>query len=301
MDETGFAIGELAKSHVIINKTLRTRLQAKPGRQEWVSIVECICADGTLIPPFTIFKGEKPLKEWIPSEADSSWKFSANSKGWTSNVHGVEWLRRVFEPATRAKADGRYRIIVCDGHDSHINGEFAAHCYYNKIELCLLPPHTSHLLQPLDVSLFGPLKTAMSNRIYRFVRTGVHRIQKVEWFRHYIKAREVAFTSLNIQSGWRGAGLFPRDPRKVFRHLPPPATPQHLILPTSPIKLFTNLSNTDSPLGANILRLTNSALNQYLATEKPVSTPIRQFIKSLTRTSEVLTAEVILITQECEE
>ena len=62
-----------------------------------------------------------------------------------------------------------------------------------------------------------------------------------------------------------------------------------------------NLSNTDSPLGANILRLTNSALNRYLTTEKPVSTPIRQFIKSLTRMSEVLTAEVILITQECEE
>ena len=55
MNETGFAIGELAKSHVIVNKTLHTRLQAKPGRQEWVSIVECICADGTLIPPFTIF------------------------------------------------------------------------------------------------------------------------------------------------------------------------------------------------------------------------------------------------------
>jgi DDE superfamily endonuclease/Tc5 transposase DNA-binding domain len=303
MDETGFGIGELAKSHVIIDKTLRTRLQAKPGRQEWVSIIECICANGTIIPPFTIFKGEKPLKEWIPSETDGSWKFSANSKGWTSNVHGVEWLRRVFEPATRDKADGRYRILICDGHDSHITGEFVAHCYNNKIELLLLPPHTSHLLQPLDVGLFSPLKTAMSGEIYQFVSTGVHRIQKVEWFRHYIKAREIAFTPLNIQSGWRGAGLFPKDPQKVFRHLPPspPAISQYSVLPTSPTKLFTNLPITDSPMGADVLRLTNSALNQYLAMEKPVPSPVRRFIKSLTRTSEVLAAEVTLITQECEE
>jgi hypothetical protein len=241
------------------------------------------------------------LKEWIPFEADDSWKFVVNTKGWISNVHGVEWLRRVFEPATRDKANGGYRIIICDGHDSHINGEFVAHCYDNKIELLLLPPHTSHLLQPLDVDLFGPLKTAMSNRIYRFVGTGIRRIQKVEWTHYYIKTREVAFISLNIQSGWHGAGLFPRDPTKVFHHLPSIATPTSPSLPTSPTKSFANLHITDSSLKPNVLRSTNLALNQYLSTEKPVSTPIHQYINSLTRTTEVLSAEVVLLSQECEE
>ena len=47
-DESGFAIGTVERSVTIINAEIRTRLQkANPGRQEWVTSVECICADGT--------------------------------------------------------------------------------------------------------------------------------------------------------------------------------------------------------------------------------------------------------------
>ena len=31
----------------------------------------------------------------------------------------------------------------------------------NNIILMILPPHSSHLTQPLDIGIFGPLKTAM--------------------------------------------------------------------------------------------------------------------------------------------
>ena len=57
MDESGFAIGEVERSVSIINAEIRERLQkANPGRQEWVTSVECICADGTVLPPLIIFK-----------------------------------------------------------------------------------------------------------------------------------------------------------------------------------------------------------------------------------------------------
>jgi len=58
MDETGFNIGVMQASLIIINKTICTQLQAAPGRQEWISIIECVSMDGTTIPPLTIFKGE---------------------------------------------------------------------------------------------------------------------------------------------------------------------------------------------------------------------------------------------------
>jgi hypothetical protein len=56
MDESGFAIGEIEATKCIINAKIRQRFQSKPGRQEWVTTVECICADGTSIPPLIIFK-----------------------------------------------------------------------------------------------------------------------------------------------------------------------------------------------------------------------------------------------------
>ena len=41
MDESGFAIGDVEASERIINVNIRQRFQAKPGRQEWVTAVEC--------------------------------------------------------------------------------------------------------------------------------------------------------------------------------------------------------------------------------------------------------------------
>jgi len=41
-------------------------------------------------------------------------------------------------------------MLICDGHDSHITGDFIGHCMDNDILLMILPPHSSHLTQPLD-------------------------------------------------------------------------------------------------------------------------------------------------------
>jgi hypothetical protein len=58
MDETGFPIGTIQKARVIVDSSIKMKYQAQPGRQEWVTAVECICADGSSIPPLMIFKGE---------------------------------------------------------------------------------------------------------------------------------------------------------------------------------------------------------------------------------------------------
>jgi hypothetical protein len=60
------------------------------------------------------------------------------------------------------RQNGRYRLLLCDGYDNHISAQFVRFCIDNKIVLFLLPPHSSHLLQPLDVGVFGPVKAVMS-------------------------------------------------------------------------------------------------------------------------------------------
>ena len=64
----GFAIGISQSSFVVVDSRLRRKYQAEPGRQEWVTVVECICADRGLIPPLVIFKGENLLTSWISRE-----------------------------------------------------------------------------------------------------------------------------------------------------------------------------------------------------------------------------------------
>jgi hypothetical protein len=57
IDETGFLIGTMESTRIIVDSTFHTRHQAHLGQQEWVSAVECIYIDGTTIDPFIIFKG----------------------------------------------------------------------------------------------------------------------------------------------------------------------------------------------------------------------------------------------------
>jgi len=72
MDETGFSIGCIKAAKVVVNKTLKTKRQAHPGRQEWLSVIEFVCADGNAIPPFIIFKGKNVSLSWIPKSFQSA-------------------------------------------------------------------------------------------------------------------------------------------------------------------------------------------------------------------------------------
>ena len=113
-----------------------------------------------------------------------------------------------------AAYNNRIRLLICDGHDSHISAKFVAHCIDNNICLLLLLPHSSHLLQPLDVGIFSPLKTAVSADLDRLIRVGINRLEKVEWIESYIRARPNAFTEKNIRAGWRQSGLAPINRNK---------------------------------------------------------------------------------------
>ena len=92
IDETGFNIGVAKDRNVIMDGTVSTRYQAQSGRQEWVTSVDCICADGSSIPHLIIFTGMSIMSKWIPCDFDTSWKLHYNTKGRTSREHGMCWL-----------------------------------------------------------------------------------------------------------------------------------------------------------------------------------------------------------------
>jgi hypothetical protein len=81
MDETGFGLGVEESTRVIVDSTMRTRYKQQPGRQEWVSVVEAICADGTILPPFLIFKAQNVNSQWISPDTPNNWYFGCSSKG----------------------------------------------------------------------------------------------------------------------------------------------------------------------------------------------------------------------------
>ena len=77
------------------------------------------------------------------------------------------WLSSLFYPAVRDTVQFPI-VLFIDGHTSHINISVGDFCRKHGIISYCLPAHGSHVLQPLNVSVFGPLKKAWNQSIERY-------------------------------------------------------------------------------------------------------------------------------------
>ena len=109
--------------------------------------------------------------------------------------------------------------MVLDGHESHHSAEIENYCKENNIITLCMPPHSSHVLQPLDVGRFSVLKRSYGKEIEKLMRNHIHHITKPDFFLAFYCAFRATFNSENVQGGFRGAGLVPFDPEKVISQL----------------------------------------------------------------------------------
>lgn len=92
VDETGFSIGSTRGSFALYDRLKPPKGKRQPGRQEWITSIECISAAGVALPPTLIFKGKNVNSEWIPDTTPLGWTFTSSNKGWTNDTLGYEWL-----------------------------------------------------------------------------------------------------------------------------------------------------------------------------------------------------------------
>jgi len=79
-------------------------------------------------------------------------------KAWGKSVKQEDPWRSSAIPETEKRRKGAYQLLVLDGHGSHLTPQFDEICTQTNIIPICMPAHSSHLLQPLDVSVFAPLK-----------------------------------------------------------------------------------------------------------------------------------------------
>ena len=82
-----------------------------------------------------------------------------------------------------------------------------------------MPPHSSHLLQPLDVGCFSVLKRSYSSFIEQLTRNGVNYISKLDFLAAYPEARAEAYKTSTIYSAFAGAGIVLYNPDQVISRL----------------------------------------------------------------------------------
>jgi hypothetical protein len=117
-------------------------------------------------------------------------------------------LKDIFDPETKRQVRRDKRLLIVDGHNSHCTLEFLIYAVKHDIVVLCLPPHTTHIFQPLDVGLYGPLALAWSKEV-QAVKDRGYKITKNNFLSYYSQARTPVFTPDLIASAFERCGIWP--------------------------------------------------------------------------------------------
>ena len=229
--------------------------------------------DGTALPPAIIYQAESGCLQntWLDKfdPTKHNCYFTASKTGWTNEDLGFSWLTTLFDRATKEKANNglKWRLLLVDGHNSHVNMKFLTWATANRILVAVFPPHSTHRLQPLDVCLYAPLSTYYSQQLdnWLFTTGGLSSMTKRSFFGLFWPAFQSAFTKENILSGWKQTGLQPWDPDLVVSQVKTEERPSSSSTGSSAISNPTwgevrglVLATVQGRVGKEVRKLTNT-------------------------------------------
>ncbi|XP_052820359.1 uncharacterized protein LOC128246208 [Mya arenaria] len=209
-DETGWCGKEESKVKVIAPRTGPVK-QIRVLTADHVTALLCVSADGKTTSPCIIYKESFPhrtYREGVPG----SWLFAVSDTGYVNTEIFCQWFLRGFIPNCGKE---RPVVLLMDNHDSHISLPLIHAARANDIVLVGLPSHTTHLLQPLDVHINGPLKQKVSKICNNlgFLRPGAA-ISKAKLPVIISHALDQTSPS-SIKDAFRLSGIFPVDRKQI--------------------------------------------------------------------------------------
>jgi hypothetical protein len=172
--------------------------------------------------PSLIFKAANGAIQtsWVDAvQAGNHSVFTTSSpSGWSNNDIGLHWLKEVFERETRRHASTGYRLLLLDGHGSHVTMDFINYCHDHKILLAVYPPHATHTLQPLDVVMFKPLANAYSTELTQYLQNsqGLLNITKGDFFPLFWRSWIKVFKPPLVKRSFEATGIHPPNPAVVL-------------------------------------------------------------------------------------
>jgi 4-hydroxybenzoate polyprenyltransferase len=179
------------------------------------TVLGFVSAGGLIAPPNMLVKGQR-IQTQLRAVCPAGMRVSCSPKGYISAAcfyeysnFFVSWLR------ARGGLGGHQKhLILLDGHSSHLyNIDFMKLMRANNISVASLPPHTTHILQPLDDVPFANLKKVWNSNLLdkNEVVTG-RKLTKEEVMHMFMETWNEAVTPETVKAGFRNTGMWPADP-----------------------------------------------------------------------------------------
>ena len=202
----------LKEVKVLALKNIRTFQQVSAEQGETSTILSFVSAAGNVVPPMVIHKGVQVQDTW-KLKAPGDIKIAATKKGYITKSHFHEYgLHFIKYLKTMGLADQKHLLIV-DGHKSHLyNLPFYEAMRANNIEVLTIPPHTSHVLQPLNSVPFAQFKRNWESNLRKYSSSHSGRpLNKIEFWNVFCPSWTMAMSVKNIMAGFRKTGIYPHD------------------------------------------------------------------------------------------
>jgi hypothetical protein len=125
-------------------------------------IITAVCAvnaSGNFVPPMLIYPRSR-MSPQLQKGGPVGTIYSCSENEWINEDMLFHWIQH-FKNCIIPTSDDPVFLIL-GNHASHISLHIRNYCRYNGIILVSIPRHTSHRLQPLDLTFYGPLKTAFN-------------------------------------------------------------------------------------------------------------------------------------------
>jgi len=213
MDESGLTV--VHKPHKILAK----RGQKQVGRitsgekGETMTVICCTNATGSFVPPMLIFK-RKRMSDLLLRGSPPGSIGGCSANGWIDSTLFLQWLEHFIENVHASPTNKA--LLIVDGHSSHKSLAAIDMARNHGISMVCLPPHTTHRMQPLDLTFFGPLKKNYNKECDKWMTSNPgRRITTFDQAALFGAAYVKSVSMEKAVKGFESPGLWPFDPDRI--------------------------------------------------------------------------------------
>ena len=201
----------LNRPHLIYNideKDVYTDSKASKPTSD-TTILACGSATGNSIPPYFIFSDKTFTQSWMsqcpPGTAGTS------KSDWSNSEILFDYLKNHLLKFIPAPTTESPILLILDGHRNHLNMQILEWTKQKNIILCILPAHSSQLLQPLEVTCFPPFQLYITEKIETLTKDP----QCEHICNLILQAYLEGLKPKNLIDGFQKAGIVPFSPIKT--------------------------------------------------------------------------------------
>ncbi|XP_046385714.1 uncharacterized protein LOC124155713 [Ischnura elegans] len=211
VDEIG--VTTVQKPDRVIAREGFRQIGTSAERGTLVTVALAVSAAGISIPPFIVFPGVNFKEHFLTDGPVGSAVVDANPSGWMTEDNSLRFAKHFVTHVSCSTSKPCLLILV--NHESHLSADVLGYFKDNGVTLLSLPPHCSHKLQPLERSVFGPLKKYINTACDSWMANNkrpmtIHDIPSI-----LASILHLAATPENIMAGFKLTGIYPLN-RLIF-------------------------------------------------------------------------------------